>query len=59
MILRLRRARFMLRHPRFLWWAITNRAEGLKFDYIGRFRCCDHTTPFHYPTCPNREAPRG
>jgi len=39
-------------------WSVQNRIKGYKFGPIQRFRCCDHTTPFHYAWCPrgdNRE----
>lgn len=47
----LRRLRFMLRHPRFMWWATDNWLHGRQFDYMARCRWCDHTTPHHYSTC--------
>jgi len=28
-----------------------NWRKGYKFGPVQRFRCCDHTTPYHYPTC--------
>ena len=39
-----------LRHR---WWALTNWFKGYKFGAVQRFRCCDHTTPFHYADCGN------
>jgi hypothetical protein len=35
-------------------WSWQNWRRGLKFDQIGRYRCCDHTTPYHYSWCENR-----
>jgi hypothetical protein len=40
------------RRPKFLGWAMRNRWHGLIFDPTGRYRCCGHTTPFHYAACP-------
>jgi hypothetical protein len=48
---RWRRARFLVRHPRWLWRATINRWHGYKFGPIERHRCCDHTTPAHYRWC--------
>jgi hypothetical protein len=53
---RLRRIRFMLRHPKYLWWATQNRIRGYRFGYVRRHRCCDHTTPSHYRICPQAVA---
>ena len=39
----------------FKWWSLQNWRKGFKFGPVQRFRCCDHTTPVHYPTC--QEAP--
>lgn len=36
---------------RIRWWAFTNWLKGYKFSPVGRFRCCDHTTPYHYQWC--------
>lgn len=45
------------RKVRRRWWSFVNWTRGLKFDAVGRYRCCDHTTPFHYQWCPNRPTP--
>lgn len=36
---------------RLRWWSLTNWLKGYKFGPVQRFRCCDHTTPFHYNGC--------
>jgi hypothetical protein len=48
---RVSRLRQYIRHPRFLWWALTNRLKGYKFGAVQRCQHCDHTTPCHYATC--------
>ena len=35
------------------WWSLRNRVRGYKYGPIQRFRCCDHTTPYHYRGCVN------
>lgn len=37
---------------RFVWSA-DNWRQGYKFGAVQRFRCCDHTTPFHSEGCGN------
>lgn len=39
---------------RFRWWSLRNWIKGYKFGPVQRFRCCDHTTPYHYPSCAQR-----
>jgi hypothetical protein len=41
-----------IRHKR---WAFQNWRNGYKFNAIRRFRCCDHTTPYHYQWCDKRD----
>lgn len=36
---------------RLKWWSLRNFAQGYRFGPVQRCRRCDHTTPFHYPTC--------
>jgi hypothetical protein len=36
---------------KFRWWSLENWRKGYKFGPVQRFRCCDHTTPHHYPSC--------
>jgi len=38
------------------WWAVVNWMRGYKLNAFQRYRCCDHTTPFHYPSCPMHPA---
>lgn len=33
------------------WWSLLNWLGGYKFGAVQRFRCCDHTTPYHYAEC--------
>ena len=37
----------------FKWWSLQNWHKGYKFSAVQRFRCCDHTTPYHYKDCTN------
>ena len=39
---------------RLHWWSARNWLKGYKFGPVQRHRCCDHTTPYHYPGCPKR-----
>jgi hypothetical protein len=39
------------------WWSLQNWFKGYKFGPVQRFRCCDHTTPFHYQSCENKRTP--
>ena len=32
-------------------WSLENWLKGYKWGPISRCRTCDHTTPYHYPTC--------
>lgn len=32
-------------------WSWQNWRKGYMFRPIQRFRCCEHTTPFHYEWC--------
>jgi hypothetical protein len=50
-----RRLRYYLRNPRQLGWATRNRLMGYRFGPVRRFRCCDHTTPYHYRWCSRTE----
>lgn len=36
---------------RLKWWSARNWLRGYRFAPVQRFRCCDHTTPHHYPSC--------
>lgn len=50
-----KRARWLvIKHVKFRWWSFRNWRKGYKYDCVQRFRCCDHTTPFHSWTCPER-----
>lgn len=33
------------------WWSLQNRLRGYRFGPVQRYRCCGHTTPFHYAEC--------
>lgn len=33
------------------WWSLSNWLKGYQFRPIQRFRCCNHTTPYHYRWC--------
>lgn len=46
-----RRWRVGLVRLRFMRWSIENWRRGYKFGPVQRFRCCDHTTPYHYANC--------
>ena len=43
---------------KFKWWSLRNWVKGYKFGPVQRFRCCDHTTPYHYAWCHDRKAGR-
>lgn len=36
---------------RKLYWSAGNRLHGYKFGPVRRFRCCEHTTPYHAAQC--------
>jgi len=42
---------------RLWWWSVTNWFKGYKYGPVRRFRCCDHTTPYHYAGCSHFEVP--
>lgn len=42
------------KHIKLRWWSLRNWRQGYKYGPVQRFRCCDHTTSFHYPTCSER-----
>ena len=46
-----KRARLSLHKAKWKVWSWQNWRKGYKFGPIQRFRCCDHTTPFHYGWC--------
>lgn len=35
----------------YRWWSFLNWRKGYQFRPIQRFRCCEHTTPYHYRWC--------
>lgn len=46
-----RARRLYAKHVKLRLWSIQNWRKGYKYGPVQRFRCCDHTTPFHYRDC--------
>lgn len=49
------------KHVKLRLWSVRNWCKGYKYGPVQRFRCCGHTTPFHYQACPagERRRPNG
>lgn len=41
------------------WWSFLNWIKGYKWCAVQRFRCCDHTTPYHSAWCTKRNRELG
>jgi hypothetical protein len=53
------RSRRLVHRLTLRWWSLQNWLKGYKFGWVQRYRCCDHTTPYHYRTCVNHPAQKG